>query len=82
MMKQTSFVVIFFVLLSIFLGLHSVNAQQVATKNKFDKLVIDAGHGGAKPGAVGRKAKEKDITLAVSLKLGKMITEHLKDVEV
>ena len=82
MMKQTSFVVIFFVLLSVFIGINSVNAQQVATKNKFDKLVIDAGHGGAKPGAVGRKAKEKDITLAVSLKLGKMVTEHLKDVEV
>ena len=64
MMKQTSFVVTFFVLLSAFLGIHSVNAQQVATKNKFDKLVIDAGHGGAKPGAVGRKAKEKDMSFS------------------
>ncbi len=69
-------------LLIIFVCTLSVNAQEESTVNKFDKIVIDAGHGGDKPGAVGAKSKEKDITLAVSLKLGKMITEHLKDVEV
>ena len=69
-------------LLIIFVCMLSINAQEEGTINKFDKIVIDAGHGGDKPGAVGAKSKEKDITLAVSLKLGKMITEHLKDVEV
>ncbi len=46
------------------------------------KVVIDAGHGGKDPGAVGFGLKEKDITLSVALKLGKLITEHFKDVKV
>lgn len=45
-------------------------------------VVIDAGHGGKDPGAVGFGLKEKDITLSVALKLGKLITEHFKDVKV
>ncbi len=82
MNKQTRISVVICVLLFAFGGFSSLNAQQAGATNKFDKLVIDAGHGGDKPGAVGSRCKEKDITLAVSLKLGKMITENLKDVEV
>ncbi|MEN3040696.1 MAG: N-acetylmuramoyl-L-alanine amidase [Bacteroidia bacterium] len=37
-------------------------------------VVIDPGHGGKDPGALGKVYKEKDIALAVSLKLA----EHLK----
>ena len=33
------------------------------------RVVIDAGHGGKDPGASGKVYKEKDITLAVALKL-------------
>ncbi|MDW8236698.1 MAG: N-acetylmuramoyl-L-alanine amidase, partial [Bacteroidia bacterium] len=32
-------------------------------------VVVDPGHGGKDPGAKGKLYKEKDITLAVSLKL-------------
>lgn len=39
-------------------------------------VVIDAGHGGNDPGAVGRKVKEKDLNLSVALKLGKLIEEQ------
>lgn len=46
------------------------------------KVVIDPGHGGRDPGAVGRKAKEKDIVLAIALKTGRYISENFKDVEV
>jgi N-acetylmuramoyl-L-alanine amidase len=45
-------------------------------------VVIDAGHGGKDPGCHGSKHKEKDIALAVALKLGKYIEENLKDVKV
>ena len=41
-------------------------------------VVIDAGHGGKDPGCHGSKHKEKDIALAVALKLGKYIEENLK----
>jgi N-acetylmuramoyl-L-alanine amidase len=45
-------------------------------------VVIDAGHGGKDPGAVGAKGKEKHINLAVALKTGKYISDNLKDVKV
>ncbi len=82
MSKQTRISVVICVLMCAFGGFSALKAQQSPTTNKFDRLVIDAGHGGDKPCAVGSRCKEKDITLAVSLKLGKMITENLKDVEV
>lgn len=45
-------------------------------------LVIDAGHGGKDPGAVGAISKEKDINLKVALALGKLVEDNLKDVKV
>lgn len=45
-------------------------------------VVIDAGHGGKDPGCHGTKHKEKDVALAVALKLGKYIEENMKDVKV
>jgi N-acetylmuramoyl-L-alanine amidase len=49
---------------------------------KVKTVVIDAGHGGKDPGCHGELYKEKDIALAVSLKLGKFIEENFKDVKV
>lgn len=46
------------------------------------KVVIDAGHGGHDPGAVGKKFKESQIALAIALKLGILIRENFPDVEV
>jgi len=40
-------------------------------------VAIDAGHGGADPGAIGyRKSREKDITLAISKKLKAVIDKN------
>lgn len=39
-------------------------------------VCIDPGHGGKDPGAVANGLKEKDITLAISLKLGKILEEN------
>jgi len=49
---------------------------------KISTIVIDAGHGGKDPGALGSKSKEKDIALAVALKTGHYIEQHLKGVKV
>lgn len=49
------------------------------------KVVIDAGHGGRDAGNLGTgryKSKEKDISLEVSLMVGKYIEENIPDVEV
>lgn len=56
-------------------------AQQT-NSSSFSKIVIDPGHGGDKPGAKGKRSLEKDINLAVSLKLGELINNHLPGVKV
>ncbi|MEG0454398.1 N-acetylmuramoyl-L-alanine amidase [Bacteroides sp.] len=45
-------------------------------------VVIDAGHGGHDPGAVGRISKEKNINLKVALRLGNLIKQSSDDVKV
>jgi N-acetylmuramoyl-L-alanine amidase len=45
-------------------------------------VMIDAGHGGKDPGAVGKGSKEKDITLAIALKVGEYVEKNLKGVKV
>lgn len=45
-------------------------------------VVIDAGHGGKDPGCNGVTFKEKDVSLAVALRLGKYIEDNYKDVKV
>ncbi|MBN2424324.1 MAG: N-acetylmuramoyl-L-alanine amidase [Calditrichaceae bacterium] len=48
-----------------------------------DTIVIDPGHGGKDPGAVGvGKIKEKDIVLPVALKLGTALKNALPDVNI
>lgn len=49
---------------------------------KIKKIVIDAGHGGEDPGAVGKKSREKNIVLSVALKLGELIKTNFPGVEV
>lgn len=51
---------------------------------RFKVIVIDAGHGGHDPGTVNRamRLQEKDIALAVALKVGEYIEQNLPDVEV
>jgi N-acetylmuramoyl-L-alanine amidase len=45
--------------------------------------VIDAGHGGRDPGAIGvNGTREKDITLAIALKTGEYIKRNIKNVTV
>ncbi len=45
-------------------------------------VVIDPGHGGKDPGAIGKRGKEKHINLSVALKLGELIRENCKDVNI
>jgi N-acetylmuramoyl-L-alanine amidase len=58
------------------------------TPKKIRTIVVDAGHGGTKdPGASGQyenslRSKEKDITLAISLKLVAELKKQLPDVNI
>jgi N-acetylmuramoyl-L-alanine amidase len=45
-------------------------------------IVIDAGHGGKDPGALGKNIYEKTINLSVALRFGKLVEEWFPDVKV
>jgi len=53
-----------------------------AQNYKIKKVVIDAGHGGKDPGASGHISKEKDLALAIALKIGKQIEANQPNIEV
>ena len=67
----------------VLLVVFSCNPTVWAQKNgKITTVVIDAGHGGKDPGAIGKHTKEKDIVLKIALMTGQYIEEYLKDVKV
>lgn len=61
------------------LGISNINAQ-----DKPFLVCLDAGHGGHDTGAVGRPAtnREKDINLAITLKVGQLLKQNSPDVKV
>ncbi|MGH2575208.1 MAG: N-acetylmuramoyl-L-alanine amidase family protein [Ignavibacteria bacterium] len=53
------------------------------SKEKLDVIVLDAGHGGKDPGTIGLSVvKEKDINLAVALKLGELIKGTYPEIKI
>lgn len=55
----------------------SVVTANVATAKKDIVVVVDAGHGGEDPGAIGKSGfQEKQVTLAVAKALAKKINQH------
>ncbi|MEX1131971.1 MAG: N-acetylmuramoyl-L-alanine amidase, partial [Flavobacteriales bacterium] len=74
---------VLFVLANALCGVES--HAQGRDPNLIRTVVIDAGHGGKDPGAIGTgryKAAEKDIALSVSLLAGKYIKEAFPEVNV
>ncbi|KQR67528.1 N-acetylmuramoyl-L-alanine amidase [Pedobacter sp. Leaf176] len=69
------------ILTAILLSLISCQVA-IAQGYKIKTIVIDAGHGGRKPGASGSFSTEKDISLKVALKLGAKLKEELPDIKV
>ena len=59
----------------------SINVAGNTINDKF-VVVIDPGHGGNDPGAIGRKGKEKNINLNVAIKLGRLIEQKCNDTKV
>jgi len=49
---------------------------------KVKTIVIDAGHGGNKPGAAGSYSLEKNIALQVALKLGRKFEDEMPNVKI
>ncbi|HXB94490.1 MAG TPA: N-acetylmuramoyl-L-alanine amidase [Puia sp.] len=65
--------VAFLMLFGTAVGLTSFNKSLAPQKPMLRTIVIDPGHGGFDPGTHGLLAKEKDVALAISLRLGKAL---------
>jgi N-acetylmuramoyl-L-alanine amidase len=74
---KTSILFLFLAILPVFCSTQITFAQ-----NQPFTVVIDPGHGGRDPGAVGANSQEKNIVLAVGLKLGELIKQNHPDVRV
>ena len=77
MISKRSYIIILLCALGQFFLLSPVQAEE-----KTFTVVIDPGHGGRDPGAIGKQGKEKNINLSVALKLGKLIQNNCKDVQI
>lgn len=56
--------------------------KEISGQGKTWTIVIDPGHGGKDPGALGSFAKEKNINLAIALKAGEYLEQNLPNVKV
>ncbi len=74
----------FFIALMLLLTGVSLPSALQAQRNKKERftVVIDPGHGGKDAGAVAYGGKEKDINLAVGLRVGEMIAQRFPNVKV
>ncbi|MBD5419299.1 MAG: hypothetical protein HDR48_04615 [Bacteroides sp.] len=60
----------------------ALSATVEAKDNDQFTVVLDPGHGGHDHGAIDNGAKEKDINLAVALKVGELCRKKLKDTKI
>ncbi|MCG8410691.1 MAG: N-acetylmuramoyl-L-alanine amidase [Bacteroidales bacterium] len=81
-LKQIKYQIVIFLLIIIKLILFSDAYAQETKQYKLKTVVIDAGHGGKDSGTRGRYTLEKNVALAIALKLGTYIEENIPDVKV
>ncbi len=79
-MQLARYIYSLFLLGGLLLLCGSLGAKSVTPKPY--TVVIDAGHGGKDPGAVGKISQEKNLNLDVSLLVGKMLSEQFPDIKV
>lgn len=78
-MRRSKLIILITLVLFLLMGcMHIIIAQN----NQPFTVVLDPGHGGKDPGAIGAISKEKDIVLSVAKKLGNIITANHNDVRV
>ena len=78
-MKKNTFNILCIICILLISGLPE--HVQGASQKQFT-VVIDAGHGGNDPGAIGRRGREKNINLNVALKLGRLIENNCNNTRV
>lgn len=82
-MKRGVSTILFSIMVLIFMP--SVDMQEIVRKkvDKVNVIVIDPGHGGVDPGCNGAgEIWEKEVTLAIGLKLGKFLQDSMPHIKV
>lgn len=74
-MNKSRLAFLVFIIMVLPLTLLAKNDTEVPPKEKF-VVVLDAGHGGHDPGNIGNGYLEKDIALAIVLKIGEELEKH------
>jgi N-acetylmuramoyl-L-alanine amidase len=77
--KQT---IKFFILIQLLMNNQGLVCGQSRLQKRTFTVVLDPGHGGKDPGTVWKKVYEKDIALAIALKLGNIIKKNMSDAKV
>jgi N-acetylmuramoyl-L-alanine amidase len=81
--KHSTFNICKVILFFLFIASSVISSTASGIRNgKGWVIVIDAGHGGKDPGAIGSVSREKDINLAIALRTGEYIKQYIKDVTV
>src|ERR1035437_141771 len=81
--KHRAFNISKVILFFLFIAIPIISSSASGIKSEKNRvIVIDAGHGGKDPGALGSISREKDINLAIALKTGKYIQQNIKNVTV
>jgi len=82
-MKRSVLTILFSILVLVFMP--SLDTQEIVRKkvDKVNIIVIDPGHGGIDPGCNGAgEVWEKEVTLAIGLKLGKYLQDSMPQIKV
>lgn len=79
MVKKIKYLLFISLALALFVGF---SGFRKGGANGIKIIVIDPGHGGKDPGCQGAVHKEKEVALAVALKLGALLEENYKDIKV
>ncbi len=80
--ERTNNIYVLKLLAVVFLSLLLSGWQTSIASEKTWIIVIDAGHGGKDPGAIGSISREKNINLAIALKTGEYLEQNIKNVKV
>lgn len=80
--ERTNYMYFLKLLQVVFLSLVISGWHSMIASEKTWVIVIDAGHGGKDPGALGSVSKEKNINLAIALKTGEYLEQNMKNVKV
>jgi len=82
MMKYPYTSIFLLLIICILPAKNTYSLVHLGKNNKPMVVVIDPGHGGKDPGAIGKGVREKDIVLGIGLKLGQYINDNFSDVKV